>query len=81
MSCPTCSHTMQQIMPNSERFVFWCPRCGTIMTHWRNETTKDIEAPKIVRYATDVLESHGGKAIEMLPYGTVQALKEATGRK
>lgn len=26
MSCPTCSHTMQNVIAG----VFWCPRCGTL---------------------------------------------------
>lgn len=26
MSCPTCDHTMQNLVPQ----VFWCPRCGTV---------------------------------------------------
>lgn len=31
MPCPTCSHTMQNIGATDAR-VFWCARCGTLMT-------------------------------------------------
>jgi tRNA(Ile2) C34 agmatinyltransferase TiaS len=26
MSCPTCDHTMEQVVED----IFWCPRCGTL---------------------------------------------------
>lgn len=30
MSCPTCSHTMQNLGIGVETRAFFCPRCGTI---------------------------------------------------
>lgn len=48
MSCPTCSHTMQQLLPPTPgiRQFFWCPRCGTLQTV--SESRLYLDAPMLV---------------------------------
>lgn len=48
MSCPTCDHTMQSIVPK----VFWCPRCGTVKEEFlkqaRTRDENNCFVPKLV---------------------------------
>lgn len=48
MACPTCTHTMQSIVVP----VFWCPRCGTILTNAGN----DVYVPKLVEHSQKYAE-------------------------
>lgn len=34
MPCPNCDHTMQNLGVEA-KFIFWCPRCGTVKTETR----------------------------------------------
>ncbi len=54
MPCPTCSHTMQRLFAHEDeafkRYVWWCPRCGTLREEISNPTgcqTND-ESPRLV---------------------------------
>jgi hypothetical protein len=40
MPCKRCDHTMQGLHnngPDSTKYIFWCPRCGTLKTEFRNQ--------------------------------------------
>ena len=66
MSCPICSHTMQNVGLEGRR-VFWCPRCGTLKTEAGDNAS--FEAPKLVGYireaeATTVITSVDGRSTQ-----------------
>jgi len=52
MACPTCDHTMQGL----RHHVYWCPRCGTIKLENTTSGHHDIEAPKVVAAARQVVQ-------------------------
>lgn len=71
MSCPTCDHTMQNIYARTDdKYVYWCPRCGTIKTRWAGsragaEPLPQIDAPKI----TEVLKAANDQKVAVSIYG------------
>lgn len=44
MACPTCDHTMQKVN-NGFPAVFWCPRCGSILSRQNGGSSKVPEIP------------------------------------
>jgi len=58
MSCPTCDHTMQGLLPaqaSEFRQFFWCPRCGTLKTS--DGEREEIESPLLVELAESIINA------------------------
>lgn len=41
MPCPRCDHTLQNIGAKDQR-IFWCPRCGTLVTETEDSRTESL---------------------------------------
>ena len=59
MACRTCDHTMQGLGEVTGGIgYFWCPRCGTLKSEYRDEdeSREEWESPRAWRWAIDVLQ-------------------------
>lgn len=52
MACPTCDHTMQGV----RHHVYWCPRCGTLKIENTHSGHHDVQSPKVVDRARQVVQ-------------------------
>jgi hypothetical protein len=53
MACPICRHTMQNLGASTDR-IFWCPRCGCILTHSGDfENVSPTRLSRVVGFVLD----------------------------
>ena len=63
MACPTCTHTMHQVIASNVRKFFWCPRCGTLKEEnlifkEGDRLREGYEVPALVARARGVLDEY-----------------------
>ena len=84
--CTRCHETLEALPREySNLGIFWCPRCGMLIME-KDGTPTDVRMPELVRLAENLLRdaeegSRKGRAIDILPYGSVAAVEKAIGRK
>lgn len=86
MSCPTCSHTMQNIGCSSTMFQarhFWCPRCGTLKVDNDGIMPDAVEAPKLVGHVRKAESYPVGDGMDWTRVNNWywQAICQCAGRK
>jgi hypothetical protein len=65
MACPICDHTMHNLIvsPQEAISIFWCPRCGSVVTRFTSPSNLDIPSlPARVRKFLELIDDDDDNA-------------------